>query len=1028
LRWFQLWFALSWVTPHPAGAALSFNRDIRPILADHCFACHGPDEKQRKAGLRLDQEASSRHELKSGSVAIVPGKPEASALVHRITAADPEERMPPAEVKKPLSPEEIRLFTRWIAEGALYEGHWAYLPPPRPELPPVRHSSWPRNPIDRFVLAGIESAGLQPAPEASKAKLLRRVTLDLTGLPPTVEEVDAFLARDDPQAYEQVVDRLLASPHYGERMAQQWLDLARYGETQGYHHDRHRDMWHWRDWVIRAFNDNKRFDQFTTEQLAGDLLTGPTRDQLIATGFHRNEMTTSEGGALPEEYIVKYAVGRVDTTARVWLGTSMACAECHDHKFDPVTQKEYYQFFAFFFDTPEHGLDREELNPAPRITLETPEQRARLEQLERKLTTLETAHELLLSAPHPEWDEAQAAWERDQRTQSADGWKSLNTTSARVLSVSDGNLTRSADESIAVSPDAAESVTFELTLDAGSSALAALNGLRVEIFAAEDANRTIDSPGKDPPAGFRLAKVSVHIASSDSNRINEIAFAAAAASSHEGDDAIQGAIDDKPETAWSAAPGESNPAVAYFRAKEPVALSDTAALMMRLTFQETGISPPRRFRISAINSPALPEFIEMPAQVRAALLLPADQLTADQKKELTRYYRERRVPHAKEAQQLLGAMRKERDDFRNSWPAAMVMREADPPRETHIRIRGQYDQLGEKVAPGAPEQLFRWPDDLPRNRLGLARWLMDPGHPLTARVVVNRYWQRYFGAGLVRTAEDFGAQGEWPTHPQLLDWLATEFIRTGWDIKAMQRLIVTSATYRQDSTVSSELLERDPDNRLLARGPRFRLDAENLRDLAMAASGLLDPRIGGPSVFPYQPPGLWGQVSFEGTRDYVQSEGADNYRRGLYTYWRRSIPYASFTIFDAPSREVCVIRRPRTNTPLQALALLNDPVYLEAARALGHRVMTQGGTSCAERVRYAFRLVLGRDPTAREEAILTAAHAREFRRFAGNRQDANRLIHVGASRPPVDVDIADLAAWTVVASTLLNLDEAITRG
>ncbi|MBX3745684.1 MAG: PSD1 domain-containing protein [Verrucomicrobiae bacterium] len=1169
-----------------SGPSVSFNRDIRPILSDHCFACHGPDENTRKAGLRLDLESDARKVLRSGYAAIVPGQPDESELLARITTRHAGDLMPPPDLKKPLTDGKIDLLRQWIAQGAPYEGHWAYSAPVRPEPPEVPNASWPRSDLDRFVLARLHQEGLDPTPEAPREKLLRRVTLDLTGLPPTVEDLDAFLADPEPDAYERVVDRLLASPHYGERMAQQWLDLARYGETQGYHHDRHRDLWRWRDWVIQAFNANQPFDEFTVDQLAGDLLPNPSREQRVATGFHRNEMTTSEGGALPEEYLVKYAVGRVDTTARVWLGSSVACAECHDHKYDPISQRDYYRFFAFFYDTPENGLDAEELNPVPRITLETPEQRARADQLNREVAALEASERLVLAADHAEWDAAQAAWETAHRNRSVRGWQPLSLATSRVARTT--SLRQDDEAALTLHGAPHDTATYDLTFHTEARDLrgfrletlpppsdtrpeppagadpVVLSHITVEIHSrdperevfpddapqttgwlrlgpfgaasAKDAfdrefgpeknaspdatfdngklrwtpengsNRSADAPSApgtldivtlppSPGATYlqrtltvregrlvearldrrqgvrlwlndrpvfaqatppsegaqadrlvlwlrpgtnRLLVKAVHATEGDTVALHltgdpvttaPLDLAAAAADHHAGDHHPKGLLDPRPETGWSVGASPATAHAAFLRTHETFGFKGGTGIRVRLTFRgHTGAGDWDRIRLSVTDSPTLAEFIDLPDPIRASLLAESANLDAARRSALRRFYREQHVPEAAQARQLLTTKRQERDQFVRTWPTAMVMQAASPARETHIRIRGEYDNLGEKVPPGVPEALFPWSEDLPPNRLGLARWLTDPRHPLTARVVVNQYWQKYFGTGLVKTSEDFGFQGEWPSHPELLDWLATEFLRTGWDIKAMQRLIVTSATYRQDSVISRDRLEQDPENRLLTRGPRFRLDAENIRDLAMAASGLLHPKIGGPSVFPYQPPGLWGQVAFEGTRDYVQSEGPDNYRRGLYTYWRRSIPYASFTLFDAPSREVCTVRRPRTNTPLQALALMNDPVYVEAARALAHRVLTHGGSTTRDRVRYAFTLVLGRRPAPAEVALLTAAFDREFSQFAADREAANRLIHVGASRPPVDVDIAELAAWTIVASTLLNLDEAITRG
>jgi mono/diheme cytochrome c family protein len=1159
--------AALWPYGAPAAAPVSFNRDIRPILSDHCFACHGPDENTRKAGLRLDLADEALKPAKSGKAAFLPGRPDESELVARITSSDLDDLMPPPELKKPLKAEQIELLRRWIAEGAKYEGHWAYLPPQRPAVPTIgNRQSEIGNPIDAFVQARLEAEGLEPSPEAPKEKLLRRASLDLTGLPPTVEELDAFLNDADPRAYEQAVDRLLASPHYGERMAQFWLDLARYGETQGYHHDRHRDLWRWRDWVIKAFNDNVRFDTFTTEQLAGDLLPNPTRGQLIATGFHRNEMTTSEGGALPEEYLVKYAVGRVDTTARVWLGTSLACAECHDHKYDPISQREFYRFYGFFNQVAENGLDAEELNAAPRITLETPEQREKLAQLGREAAALEAAEKFALESPRADWDAAQQAWETRHREGSVGGWADLKLAAARVMA--GGELAQRDDGFIGfhVPPDGV--TAYELTLRTDA---AGLNGLRLDVpgdavpagrafllTQVEAAMRAVDPaavsatappepggwhsigpfPAGNPDEAFDKAfgpengvdlaatfldgklrwtaqtnwtdgevialdqpanaatyltrtitsaaaqVVEASLGSDDgvqvwlngrrihANKADRAAApdqdsvrlwlrpgenrlllkvsngaggsgfyfrlkpgaltdvpldlaAAGADRTGAGADA-KAVLDGKPDTGWS--PGTNAAAgTLWLRGHESFGFAGGTELRVRLHFDtRENRALPGRFRVAARGSETLGEFLDLPEATRATLAAAAPDDAP--RAELRKVYRQRHVGEAQQTTKLLADKRREREAHEKGFPTAMVMRDLEKPRPTHVLIRGEYHNPGEAVTPGVPEKLFPWREDWPTNRLGLAKWLLDPANPLTARVAVNQYWQKYFGTGLVKTAEEFGAQGEWPSHPELLDWLATEFVRTDWDIKAMQRLIVTSATYRQDSRVTPALLEKDPENRLLARGPRHRMEAEGVRDIAMTVSGLLNPKVGGPSVFPYQPPGLWGQVAFEGTPDYVQSAGDENYRRGLYTYWRRSIPYAAFTIFDAPTRETCTVRRPRTNTPLQALNLLNDPVYVEAARAFAHRILTRGGDTVDGRLDYAFRVALSRRPADAERARLAAAVARELERFAADRTAANQLIHVGASKPPVDVDIAELAAWTVLANTLLNLDETITKG
>jgi len=1151
---------------------------VKPILSEHCYACHGPDEKTRKAGLRLDREDEARMALKSGHRAVVAGDAGASALVSRILESDPDEIMPPPDMKKPLTPAKVATLRQWIHEGARFEGHWAYLTPKRPELPEIRETGWPINELDHFVLARLEQEGLKPSSPAPKEKLLRRVSLDLTGLPPTVEELDAFLADNDGKAYEKVVDRLLASPHYGERMAQMWLDLARFGETQGYHHDRHRDLWHWRDWVIRSFNENKPYDQFTTEQLAGDLLPNPTRDQLVATGFHRNEMTTSEGGALPEEYSVKYVVGRVDTTARVWMGTSMACAECHDHKYDPISQKEFYRLFAFFNQVPENGLDVEELNPVPKLTLESDADRQRLTQLESEVSAMEAAVKLVLEAPQTEWDAGQVAWEKQHREKHVGGWSALRLVSSAVTE--GPTLIQGPDQAIGLDAKS-EGRTYELTLSAGEGPL---TGLRLEVLPGATGGtntntNTHTNPGAD---GFFVARVDAtvkarqpdvaraaagklrlgtwhvagpfkagsareafdkafgpesaldtrgtyedgkvrweaksergdgdvvvlkgentahylfrtitvespqvrlaHLGSAEGlqvwlngrrvlsrngaralavdqdlvrlwlqrgeNRLiikatqgggaggyafrlgseplleAPLEFAAAAADVNPEGRSAQGLLDGNPGTGWGASDNLAH--TAWWRVHEGFGFAGGTELRVRLESGTGGTAGvPVRFRLATTEAEALGSFLELPEPIRGVLLSEALVVSEAQRLALRKYYRQKFISEVQQSERLLASRRKERDDFRNSWASTMVMRDVEKPKDTFLLVRGQYNNRGEKVTMGVPEQLYRWNEAFPNNRLGLAKWLLDPSHPLTSRVAVNQYWQKLFGTGIVKTTEEFGSQGDWPSHPDLLDWLATEFIGSGWNIKAVQRRIVLSATYRQDSVVSREALEKDPENRLFSRGPRFRVEAEGVRDIAMSVSGLLVPKVGGPSVFPYQPAGLWGQVSFEGTRDYPQSDGSENYRRGLYTYWRRSIPYASFTIFDAPTRETCTVRRPRTNTPLQALNLMNDPVYVEAARALGLRILKQGGATPDSRIEYAFRVCLGRLPAQRERDVLRAALQREVGRFAEDREAANRLIHVGTTRPPVDVDIAELAAWTVLSSTLLNLDETINKG
>jgi hypothetical protein len=766
-----LLLALLAITPVAAGE-VHFNRDVRPILSNRCFKCHGPDLK--KGGLNLQARDSALKPRGSRGPAVIPGKSSASRLIERITATDPDERMPPKG--DPLSAAQVATLKAWIDQGAKYEEHWAYVKPVRPPLPHVKNRTWVRNDIDSFVLARLEQEGLSPSPEADRATLIRRLFLDLTGLPPSVREVDDFLNDKSDDAYRKVVERLLASPHHGEHQARPWLDAARYADTNGYEKDQRRTIWAYRDWVIDAFNRDLPFDQFTIDQIAGDLLPKATLEQRIATGFHRNTMTNTEGGVDDEEFRVAAVVDRVNTTMEVWMGTTIGCAQCHNHKFDPFTQKEYYQLLAFFNNTRDTGR-----NVAP--TLAVP--------------------------------------------------------------------------------------------------------------------------------------VSVHAA-----RLKE----------------LNGAI------------------------------SDYAAVLGRL-----------------------------PPLGHEALAAPFRQRLAELRRQL----------HVLK-------------------PTTTLVMQEGKPRPTHVMLRGNHRNLGERVEPGVPARLYPLKPGQPLNRLGLARWLVDPDNPLVGRVTMNRLWARYFGRGLVETSEEFGAQGEPPTHPRLLDYLAVEFVERKWSLKAMHRLIVQSAAYRQSSWVTPALHRRDPYNRLFARGPRFRLSAESVRDNALAISGLLDRTLLGPSVFPYQPEGVW--FNPYSSDKWVTSTGGDQYRRGLYTFWRRTAPYAAFMAFDAPSREVSCERRPRTNTPLQALATLNDKAFVQCAAALARRMLTEAAGSEKERATYGFRLCVARAPTAKELDVLLGLYRANLEKYSKDTAAARDMAAGGLGAPPKEMNLAELAAWTVVANVLLNLDETITKG
>ena len=769
----------------PVPPPIQFNRDIRPILSAKCFPCHGPDAATRKADLRLDDEASVRAD-RDGYRIVVPGKPDDSELVRRIVTRDDGERMPPPKAERQLTPAETELLRRWVEQGGRWEKHWSFVPPQRPVESQISDSKLEiRNAIDNFVFARLERDGLSPSPAADRVTLIRRVSLDLTGLPPTPAEVDAFVADKSPDAYEKVVDRLLGSPRYGERLALDWLDAARFADSGGYQGDIFRTMWPWRDWVIAAFNRNMPFDQFTIEQLAGDLLPNPTRDQLVASGFNRNHRINDEDGIIIEEYRVEYVIDRAETSAAVWLGLTMGCGRCHDHKYDPISQRDFYRFFAFFNSLADQGRGNGNATPVLRLT--TPEQDQQVAGLTREIESLQV-------------------------------------------------------------------------------------------------------------------------------QLKEIE---------------------------------------------------------------------------------------------------ADPNAATRKQELTN---------------AVQAATKKKDAVLAAAPVTMIQQELETPRDTFILMRGAYDKPGEKVSPGVPGSLPPLPDGVPANRLGLAKWLVDPAgkNPLTSRVIVNRYWQMLFGTGLVATPEDFGTQGEPPSHPELLDWLATEFVRSGWDVKALLKLIVTSATYRQSSLGSAELFRRDPDNRLLARGPRFRLPAELLRDQTLAVSGLLVEKLGGPSVRPYQPDGLWKDLA-SSDLEYNQSHGPDLYRRSLYTFWRRTVPPPTMQAFDAPPREICTVRRSRTNTPIQALALMNDPTFVEASRSLAERVLREAAVETDARITHAVRLAIARPPSVAEMRLLRETRQFFHDRFAANPEAAQKLISVGESKPSSDFSATELATWTAIATTILNLDEAVTK-
>ncbi|MBI3840100.1 MAG: DUF1553 domain-containing protein [Planctomycetia bacterium] len=1019
--------------------AVQFNRDIRPILSDNCFQCHGPDHAQRKADLRLDLEASAKGELADGQRAIVPGKLGESELVRRITSSDPEEHMPPSKSGKKLSPAQIELITRWIDQGARWEKHWAFIPPSWPALPAVHEASWIRNPVDAFVLARLDSEGLQPSPEADKTTLIRRVTLDLTGLPPTPPEVDNFLADSAPDAYERLVDRLLRSPRYGERMAARWLDAARYADTSGYQTDGIRYMWRWREWVIEAFNRNLSFDQFTIEQLAGDLLPGATLDQQIATGFNRNHRGNAEGGIIPEEYAVEYVVDRIDTTSTVWLGLTVACARCHDHKFDPITQQEFYQVFAFFNNVPEKGRAIKVGNSPPMIKAPTRDQQESLAALEQKLATAENEFAQLQS----EVAALEAQWAASFAPSQPIGWAPAEALVAHFPlddnvqeKVRGARCELEGPIQFASGPIGGAAV-FEGASDINAGDVANFGyfdkfTLSAWILAHHDTGtvlaRMSDSADADgysvQLAGGKLQVNLVKRWLDDSLRVETEQPLSSGrwhqiVVTYDGSRVATGVktyVDGQPQK-MKVLLDELNQS---FNSTEPLRIGG-------------GGSGPRfkglvdDVRIYASDlSPDDVQLLATSDSIDAIVAIKPQVRTARQTAKLRAYYLERQAPpHIQAARRRISDMRKKKLEFEESFPTTMVMEELPTPRDTFVLTRGQYDKPGEKISVGVPAILNPLAPDAARNRLSLARWLVAPDNPLTARVTVNRYWQAYFGSGLVKTVDDFGSQGDAPSHPELLDWLAKEFIASGWDIKAMQRLIVTSATYRQSSKVTPGLFERDPGNRLLARGPRFRLSAEMIRDQSLAISGLLVEQLGGPSVNPYQPPGLWKELT--GGGDFVQDHGANLYRRSMYTFWKRTIAPPSMMTFDASGREACSVLETRTNTPLQALALMNEVTFVEAARVLAQRVITEAGAAPTERIALAFRLALARQPSASELKILEQNLARHVDQFREHPEEADKLLQVGEAPRDVKLDSSELAAYSAVANLILNLDEVVTK-
>ena len=1017
-------------------AKLNFNRDVRPILSDACFQCHGPDDQKRKGGLRLDRKDSAFKPAKSGKVAILPSKPDGSELLKRIVHSDPEELMPPPELNKKLTPQQIATLQRWIFEGAPYQDHWSFVPPERPPVPQVRTpSARLANPIDQFIVHRLESEGLDQSPEASRATLIRRVALDLTGIPPTPREVEEFLADTSPNAYEKWVDRLLASPRYGERMAAQWLDFARYADSNGFQSDGSRYMWPWRDWVIEAFNRNQPFNQFTIDQLAGDLLPNPSRDQLVATGFNRNTRLNGEGGNIAEEWFVETVIDRLETTGQTWLGLSIGCARCHDHKFDPISQKEFYQLYSFFNSCNETGvLEGDGMNTRPVLPLPTPEQQAELTRLDAEIQRATTR----VTDAAKELPLLQAQWEntfREQLKQGAITWAPLNPSS--VKSEGGATLVQQPDSSWLASGKNPDNDTYviQAPLTPGP-----FSGVLLEVF--PDPSLPNQSLGRYPNGNFVLSDVHAEIHAPGLPQPLVAEFSRAESDYDQNGYEVKKLIRDaskrgrsaRNSTGWAIDGNDTAkrlPRKALFVANAPLTAPSNAVLTVVLKHDAIGGHNIGRFRLSASSQPPAAINLQGSAlseSLRVALHVPEPNRTEEQRKSVAAFYRENTDNPVKQAERAVADLRSNVSTLRSRMPTTMVMEELPKPREARVLIRGEYDKLGDKVERGLPTALPPLPSGAPMNRLGLAQWLVSGEHPLTARVLVNRAWEKFFGIGIVRTTENLGSQAEWPSHPELLDWLATEFVRLGWDMKQFQKLLVMSATYRQSARATPAQLEKDPENRLLARGPRFRLPAELLRDQALALGGLLVEKTGGPSVRPYMPAGVWDETSVYGDmRNYKPDTGDGLYRRTLYTVWKRTSAPPTLLLFDSPTREICTVKRTRTNTPLQALALLNEITYVEAARGLAEEMIAHGGSSTDARLEWGLRRVTCRQPAPDEIATLSKGLLKRLSHFQSQPEAAQKLINIGARRPSGSIPPAELAAYTLTANVLLNLDETVTR-
>lgn len=1165
-------------TETEAENVIDFNRDIKPLLSDRCYQCHGPDGGSRKAGFRLDDPASALAEADSGLEPIVPGDPDESELLRRILLpANDIDHMPPRNAHKPsLTPEEIEKIRTWIESGAKFDKHWAFVAPTRPAVP-ADPTHWSANSIDQFLVRRMKENGLSPSKQAKKAKLLRRITFDLTGLPPTVEELDDFLADRDENAYEKIVDRLLNSPRYGEHMARYWLDAVRYGDTHGLHLDNYREIWPYRDWVIQAFNDNMSWDNFTTKQIAGDLLDQPTDSDLVASGYNRMHVSTNEGGSIKEEVYVRNVVDRVSTTGSVFLGLSVGCAQCHDHKFDPISANDFYSMFAFFNNLDADPMDGNKKDHAPVLPISSDEYSQRLASIDQRRAELKAQFD----APSPEFDAAFSSWKTEWRKRLNSRWKDVELSQAK--SVQGATLDISSDlRTVTASGDNPAKDTFELTFKTKETDI---TGLRLSAILGENG-----LAGRAPNGNVVLSEVKVEVKpDNDQSKFEPIRFASADADYSQPnfliENAIDGIIDNQNGWGVNGHKRQEDLTAAFF-ADTPFGFDEGTIVRVRLVFEtihvqhvfqkiqlatttdknvgihregewhrigpfisknrreafdkdfgpeteidltrayaftnadgkenelrwktenyadgsphvfaETSIGPTYLFR--EIISPGAREisvslgsddgikvwlngdqilandvargvaadqesltlklkpglnrlllkvvniggacgfyYAEKestslePSLTIQSLLVSDKPTTEEQERELKSFYGQS-SPILRKLNEQIKAVDEERAAAVAARPTTLIMKERMQPKPAYLLKRGEYDQPDKERGPiprGVPSFLPPLPEGAPVDRMGFAQWLLADEHPLMARVTVNRFWHQLMGAGIVTTPDDFGSQGATPTHPQLLDWLAVEFREGGWNVKQLVKIIVMSKTYQQDSAMTTEQLQADPKNQWLARGPRYRLDAEVLRDQALSVSGLIHHQLGGPGVKPPQPGGLWKAVGYSSSNTAnfrADKEPQKVHRRSIYTFWKRTSPPPQMTVFDAPSREECVIVRERTNNPLQALLLLNDPQYFEAARHLAERVSREKKEASVDtRAAWMFFLATSRQPQAQETAILVDIFNQELKVYQADIESAKKLLTVGAYPPPENIDLSELAAWTVVANTVLNLDEIVNK-